>query len=149
MALLHATCVSIGGDGVLIRGPSGRGKSDLALRLIDDGANLVADDYVNVRASAGNLLASPPSETRGLMEIRGLGLVALDAVSDVTVRLVTDLKDRTSIPRIPDNTRTAIEGIDLRWIEVDPEAASAPARIRAALRYPLATDRPVPSTTSA
>jgi serine kinase of HPr protein (carbohydrate metabolism regulator) len=57
---VHATCVAIDGRGILIRGRSGAGKSDLALRLIDRGARLVSDDYTILAASGGRLRAAAP-----------------------------------------------------------------------------------------
>ena len=74
MILLHASCVAVDGLGVLIRGPSGAGKSDLALRLIDEGAELVADDYCEVEAIGGVLQAKAPALIAGRMEGRGHGL---------------------------------------------------------------------------
>ena len=70
---LHASTVSIKGRAVLIEGPSGSGKSDLALRLIDRGATLVSDDYTIVRRIDGNLIASAPPNIAGLCEVRGCG----------------------------------------------------------------------------
>ena len=67
---LHATCVAINDQGVLLVGPSGVGKSDLALRLIDGGAELVSDDQTKVCLEKGKLLASPPDKLAGMLEIR-------------------------------------------------------------------------------
>ena len=74
---IHASCVAIGGKGVLILGDSGAGKSDLALRLIDDGAKLVADDRTELYAARGTLCARAPKSIAGLIEVRGLGIIAL------------------------------------------------------------------------
>jgi HPr Serine kinase C-terminal domain len=74
--MVHGTVVAIDGGGVLLRGPSGRGKSDLALRLIDAGARLVADDQVLLQRSGMQVLARAPAVLAGLLEIRGVGIVA-------------------------------------------------------------------------
>ena len=62
---VHATCIAVDGLGVLLRGPSGSGKSDLALRLIDGGAMLIADDQVVLEAIGGVLFARPPDILAG------------------------------------------------------------------------------------
>ena len=71
--MVHATCVAIGDRAVLLCGPSGSGKSDLALRLIDGGAQLVADDQVVLRAEGGRIVARAPEALAGRMEVRGIG----------------------------------------------------------------------------
>src|SRR3712207_9591305 len=97
---VHASCVAIHGHAVLIAGRSGSGKSDLALRLIDRGADLVSDDYVIVRRVAGRLLASPPDNIRSKMEIRGLGILEFHHVSDVPVCLMVELA--AEVERMPE-----------------------------------------------
>ena len=74
---IHASCVAIGGKAVLLLGASASGKSDLALRLIDGGAVLVADDRTILRVKNGGLNASAPPSIRGLLEIRAVGIVKL------------------------------------------------------------------------
>src|SRR5436305_10627889 len=88
---VHATCVAIAGRGILIRGRSGSGKSDLALRLIDRGARLVSDDYTILSASSGRIRAAAPATIAGKLEIRGIGIVDLATESDVPICLVADL----------------------------------------------------------
>ena len=79
--VLHAVCVAIHGHGVLITGPSGTGKSELALGLLDRGHRLVADDAVRLRHGPdGALLAQCPARLRGLLEVRGLGIIEMAAV---------------------------------------------------------------------
>lgn len=74
METVHATTIAIDGAGVLLRGPSASGKSDLALRLIDDGARLVADDRTVLALRDGIVEASAPPSIRGKIEVRGLGI---------------------------------------------------------------------------
>lgn len=74
-ATVHATTVAVKGLAVLLTGPSGAGKSDLALRLIDRGAELVADDYTTLVHDGDDLVAGSPATIAGRMEVRGLGIV--------------------------------------------------------------------------
>lgn len=88
---LHATCVAVEGRGVLITGPSGSGKSGLALSLMALGARLVADDQVTLSITEGALWATCPPAIRGMIEARGIGLLAADPVDAAEVVLVVDL----------------------------------------------------------
>lgn len=92
-AKIHATAVAISGAGILIRGPSGSGKSDLALRLIDRGAMLISDDQVDIRRIGKDLWLSPPPRLAGKLEVRSLGICERDHLSEVALKLVIDLKD--------------------------------------------------------
>jgi len=89
---VHATAVAIGGAGVLIRGSSGQGKSDLALRLIDRGAILVSDDQVDIVRKGRDLLLSPPPPLAGKLEIRSLGIWEQEYLSEAPLKLIVDLK---------------------------------------------------------
>jgi serine kinase of HPr protein (carbohydrate metabolism regulator) len=129
---VHATCVAIEGRAILIRGRSGSGKSDLALRLIDRGARLVSDDYTILAEADGRLRARPPEAIEGKLEVRGVGLVALPSVSDVPVCLIVDLDER------PERLPEAAKGITLLGMIVPavPLAAlepSAPLKLEQAL----------------
>lgn len=88
---VHATAVAIGGAGVLLCGPSGSGKSDLALRLIDRGAILVADDVVNLRFADGRLHAYPEPTLRGLLEVAGVGIVEFPYLDEAPIALAVRL----------------------------------------------------------
>ncbi len=130
MGLIHATCIALGETGVLIRGPSGSGKSDLALRLIDGGAQLVADDYCDVNADHGRLSATVPATIAGKIEVRGHGIIALAFRPTVKVGLVVDLMPEAEIARMPDNTTCVIDGITLPRLQLNAFAASAAAKVR-------------------
>jgi serine kinase of HPr protein (carbohydrate metabolism regulator) len=79
--LANASCVAIGGRGVLILGEPGSGKSSLALALIDRGAVLVGDDGVTLDLVGGRVIASPPPHIAGLAEVRNVGLIRLPTTS--------------------------------------------------------------------
>lgn len=134
MILEHATCIDLDGTGILMRGPSGSGKSDLALRLIDGGASLVSDDYVSLSGGDGGLRASAPEAIRGVMEVRGLGLIALAHARSSVIGLVVDLVDRSAVPRLPESDRIELDGITVDRIHLAPFEASAAAKVRLALR---------------
>ncbi len=134
MELIHASCVCDIYGAILLRGPSGSGKSDLALRLIDQGALLVADDYVNLSARNGDLIASAPDRLRGLLEVRGLGLMRLPGLPSAVVRLVVDLVDAAQVERLPESATTVIAGIQVPAYALAAFEASTPAKIRLALR---------------
>jgi serine kinase of HPr protein (carbohydrate metabolism regulator) len=130
---VHASCVAIGGRGVLIAGSSGSGKSDLALRLIDRGATLVSDDYILVFPVGGRLMAGPPERIAGRMEVRGVGLIEIAATEDVPLCLVVDLERRPD--RLPDGAeRVTIAGCALPVIGLAALEASAPIKVEYALR---------------
>ncbi len=80
MIRVHGTSVALGGDGILLRGPSGSGKSDLALRLIADGARLVADDQTELRGVGETLEMAAPAAIAGRLEVRGVGILRVPAV---------------------------------------------------------------------
>lgn len=146
-ALIHGSCVSIGGSGVLLLGKPGSGKSDLVLRLLDHrgsgisdnvrGALLVADDQVSITLEEGKLTASAPAALAGKLEIRGLGIVSVPAVRQVELKLAVRLTPASGIERMPDLQKSTMEvlGEHIPLILIDPDKASAPARIRAALDH--------------
>ncbi|MCL6697724.1 HPr kinase/phosphatase C-terminal domain-containing protein [Sphingomonas sp. NSE70-1] len=129
---LHASCVSYQGRAVLIAGPSGSGKSDLALRLIDRGFTLVSDDRTILRKDGDRLIASAPATIKGKLEIRGIGIVDMDSVNEVPVALVVELTG--DMQRMPDDSRERlILGAGIPLVNVDAMTASAPAKVVVAL----------------
>ena len=141
MTLLHATCVSISGTGVLIRGLSGSGKSDLALRLIDQGAELVSDDYCEITVEGARLIAAVPATIAGKLEIRGYGIVQLPYIEKVAVGLIVDLVKADEIERLPENSTTTIENIALPWLRLDPFTPSAAHKVRMIVRILAGSQR--------
>jgi serine kinase of HPr protein (carbohydrate metabolism regulator) len=135
---LHATTVAVDGVGVLLRGPSGSGKSDLALRLIDGGAALVSDDRTQLGRDGAGLLAqmpraAPPS-LRGRMEVRGLGIMAVPFVLQARLGLVVELAPDAPIERLPDAQTCDYLGVAVPLIVLRAFEASAPAKLRLAAR---------------
>jgi serine kinase of HPr protein (carbohydrate metabolism regulator) len=129
---VHASTVATNGRAVLITGPSGSGKSDLALRLLDRGFTLVSDDQTIVRREDDRLIASAPPNIAGKLEIRGLGIVEMDHVGDMPVALLVELT--SDIQRMPDDSRERpILGVSLPLISIDAMAASAPSKVALAL----------------
>ena len=122
---LHGSCVSKDGNAVLVVGPPGSGKSDLALRLLSRGFELVADDQVDIEDG----IASSPSEIAGLLEARGLGIVRLPYRARAQLALIIELdpqSDRLPMPhRHPE--------LDLPVVRIDASAASAPDKVALAL----------------
>lgn len=129
---VHATTVAIDGRAVMINGPSGSGKSDLALRLIDRGFTLVSDDQTLVRREGERLIASAPPTIAGKIEVRGIGIVDVETVSDVPVVLMVELT--SDMQRLPDDARERpILGIALPLVSIDAMTASAAAKVALAL----------------
>jgi len=138
MLTIHASCVALGGGAVLLRGPSGAGKSDLALRLIDAGARLVADDRPRLQRQGAALIASAPDSILGLLEVRGLGPAEYPAAAPTPVHLIVDLVPRELVPRLPEPRFETLLNIALPCLALDAFAASAPAKVKLALRRAIA-----------
>jgi serine kinase of HPr protein (carbohydrate metabolism regulator) len=129
---VHASTVASDGRAVLISGPSGSGKSDLALRLLDRGFTLVSDDQTIVRRDGDRLVASAPPTIKGKLEIRGIGIVEMNTVSDVPVALFVELT--SEIMRLPDDRRDRpVLGVNLPLVSVDALTASAASKVALAL----------------
>jgi serine kinase of HPr protein (carbohydrate metabolism regulator) len=131
---IHATAVALDGVGVLLRGPPGSGKSDLALRLIDGGAQLIADDQTVIVRRDGRLFAAPPAAIAGRLEVRGLGIVAVDYAIDRPLAAVFDLVPQATIERLPEPGTVVLLTISLPLIRLDPTPSSAAAKVRLAVR---------------
>ena len=128
----HASTVAVDGRAVLFSGPSGSGKSDLALRLLDRGFTLVSDDQTIVRREGNRLIASAPPTIKGKLEIRGVGIVEMETVTDVPVALYVELT--SEIVRLPDDRRERpVLGVNLPLISVDAQTASAASKVALAL----------------
>ena len=147
---IHATAVVLGGNAltgktltgradqspvaVVLRGASGSGKSDLALRLIvDHGGVLLADDRVDIAADGGHVTARAPSNLAGLLEVRGIGLLRLPAEGSAPVALVVDLVARGDVERLPEPASVMLCNIAVPCVRLHAFDVSAPHKIIAAL----------------
>ncbi|MHA1113175.1 MAG: HPr kinase/phosphorylase [Alphaproteobacteria bacterium] len=139
MIQAHGTSIALSGAGVLLRGPSGVGKSDLALRLVGEGARLIADDRTGIVREGGRLFAVAPASIAGLLEVRGLGLVEVAHVGRAELRLVIDLVPEAEVERMPEPASAEFLGVFVPRRAFCAHHASTPAKLRLALD--LATGR--------
>jgi serine kinase of HPr protein (carbohydrate metabolism regulator) len=130
---IHASCVALGERAILLIGPSGSGKSDLALRLLDRGAILVSDDYTVLTANRGMLIAASPATIAGRIEVRGVGLVEVGHESGFPVGLIVDLNAPPE--RMPIGRSQTIAGVPLPVIAIAPFEVSAPIKVELALLH--------------
>ncbi len=137
MTLIHATGIYIDGKGVLLRGPSGSGKSDLALRMMALGADLIGDDYVDVsRESEGRVIMHTPKNIAGLIEVHNVGLLKVTFRPEAPINLVIDLVGEAEInrlERLPEPKTMALEGREIPCLDFYAFESSAPEKLRAAL----------------
>lgn len=134
--LFHATTVAIDKKAVLISGPPGSGKSDLALRLIDRGAVLVSDDQTELNVEGRGLFASPPEKIAGILEIRHLGLFRVPFLSEAEVSLLVELCPiDEALPRLPEYDAFFLFDCPLRKLRLPAFYPSTAAKIRAALAF--------------
>jgi HPr kinase/phosphorylase len=142
---IHAGCVVVGEAGVLIRGPSGSGKSSLARALIGLAharglfARLVGDDRIVLKRQGGRLVARPAAAIEGLMEVRGQGVARTDHEGAAVVRLVVDCL-MAHPPRFPDDSdrRATIAALELPRVAVKSDAEAPPIILAALVFMPTA-----------
>ncbi len=131
---LHATAIAINGRGVLLTGPPGCGKSDLALRLIDGvGAALIADDMVRITCEGGRLLAFPPDESPPRMEVRGIGIVTIERVARAVPMALVVVLGATHSREARLDASEPICGLRLPRIALNPWEISVPVKLMLAL----------------
>jgi serine kinase of HPr protein (carbohydrate metabolism regulator) len=120
--------------GVLIEGPSGAGKSDLALRALEAGFRLVADDRTLLFVSAGRLFGRAPDPLSGLIEARGLGVLAVEALGFAGIELLARCAATPqAVERMPPKQAETRLGVEVPAIDLWPFEPSAPAKLRRAL----------------
>ncbi len=143
--LVHGTAVALGRTAALLRGPSGSGKSDLALRFLFlarrgpaamEAPILVADDQVHLVRDGARLLARSPDTIRGKLEVRGIGIVEVKALSEAELGLVVDLVTPPEVERMPQEGQTVrLLGVELPLVRLAPWEASAPIKLAVALAH--------------
>lgn len=141
--LVHGTCIALGPGAALIRGPSGSGKSDLALRFLFlarrgpaalEAPILVADDQVRLSRDGNRILASAPESIRGKMEVRGVGIIEVKTLAEAELKLVVDLVWPEQVERMPDLDDAAeLLGRRVPRLQLRPWEASAPIKLALAL----------------
>jgi serine kinase of HPr protein (carbohydrate metabolism regulator) len=136
--ILHAGLIALrergSWRGVLIDGPSGSGKSDLALRALSEGFRLVADDRTLLFVSGGRLFGKPPGPLAGLIEVRGVGVLASEALAFAPIVLfVRCLTGDQTAERMPEPGFECLLGVNAPSLSLRPFEASAPAKIRRAM----------------
>ncbi|MGH1418033.1 MAG: HPr kinase/phosphorylase [Hyphomicrobiaceae bacterium] len=152
-SLHYGTVIAVENRAVLIRGPSGSGKSDLALRCLNTQISsnflpntthqncvLIADDYVVISPQDNKLIASAPETIHGRLEVRGLGIVAVKTAPSAELVMVADLTTPDQIERLPlPWPQTELLGVRLPNLFVAPFEASAPIKILIALTGQIET----------
>jgi len=126
---LHASCISVDGNGLLIRGSSGSGKSTLALSLMALGAELVADDRVLLTLEQDDLVARAPIAIDGLIEARGLGILYADRCQKTIVGTVIDM-DTPEVERLPPIRSVDLLGQKVTLLNKPDTANLAPALLQ-------------------
>jgi serine kinase of HPr protein (carbohydrate metabolism regulator) len=139
-AMLHAGLIALRMEGewrgVLIEGPAGSGKSDLALRALSHGFQLVADDRTVVFVSAGRLYGRAPDALAGLIEVRGLGVVSERALPMAEIALALTCENAPeAVDRMPDFAAHELLGLSVPMLRLWPFEPAAPAKLRRALEH--------------
>jgi len=148
--LVHASCAALETEGawqaVLLRGPSGSGKSSLLLRLVEAGWRLVSDDQTRLARQGARLIASAPPELAGLLEAHGLGLVRVPALDAAELRLVVDLVGPAEVERLPELRQCRLLDRSLPSLALAADDPAAVAKLRLALGRDrlLDPDQPLP-----
>ncbi len=133
MKIIHGTVVDIAGKGVLLCGDSASGKSDLALRLIDRGACLVADDQVCLESKSKGVFATAPQRLRGFLEVRGLGIISMPVTGGSYIKLIVHLDKGLEIPRLPEIQTENLLDVSIFSLTLNSFEQSVPIKIELAL----------------
>jgi serine kinase of HPr protein (carbohydrate metabolism regulator) len=141
-SLVHGTCIALDEGAAVLQGPSGIGKSDLALRCITQPAHvngraltarLVADDQVVLERRGSSVWARPPATIAGKLEVRGIGIIGVPHAPEARLRLVIRLAGAHAVERLPERAETSVLGLALPLVQIAPFEGSAPLKVLLAL----------------
>ena len=130
MPVIHASCVRFKNKGLLICGQSGQGKSDLCLRLMEQGAELIADDQTKLECIDNELIASCPENLQGLLEVRGIGIITTPFLPATKIHLKLSLQSKEKIDRMPESVNENIEGVQIPVLALNAFECSAILKIK-------------------
>lgn len=137
MCNIHASCLELDKRGILFVGDSGAGKSDMVLRLIEEKkAHLVADDRVDIKKYKEQIIASCPNNIKGLLEVRGIGIVKYPSKPKTVIQLVVRLSNLPT-ERIPEEDFFVFEGVKIPQVTINPKEISSTSKVLAAIRMLL------------
>ncbi len=125
---LHATALEWFGKGFLLLGSSASGKSDLALRLIDNGANLISDDQIIISNENDSLIAKCPDNLQGKLEVRGVGIIKTPFYAVHSINLCFNLQK--TVDRFPKKNLKTFKNITIPCYQLNPFEVSAPIKIK-------------------
>ncbi|MBF91295.1 MAG: hypothetical protein CMP34_00640 [Rickettsiales bacterium] len=128
----HATSVVIDSFGLMILGPTGIGKSDLALRLIDNGATLITDDITICKKVNNKVLLFSPNKTKGLLEVREVGIINVPYVENINLVMIIDLL-KTNNKRIPERKFKKIFGLKFPVLSLNGKTPSSVIKVKVKL----------------
>ena len=136
---VHGTAIALEDKGVLIIGPSGSGKSDLALRLIDSGATLISDDLTICQRRNDEIILFPHKKINGLIEVRGVGIIKVPYIKDVKLKMIVQLIEKQP-DRIPVKEEKDFLNLNIKFIEIVGKEASSTVKIKVKLFEEIIND---------
>ena len=125
----HSTSVVIEDCGIMILGSAGSGKSDLALRLIDSGATLISDDITICKKKTNGIFLLSPKETKGLIEVREIGIITVPFIENVKLSLLVELLDKER-ERMPEKEKKILLGVKIPKIQIFGKNPSSVAKVK-------------------
>ena len=129
---IHSTSVVLDDNGILITGDSGSGKSDLALRLIDSGATLISDDITFCEKKIDRIILSCPSQTKGLLEVREVGIITVPFVEQIKLKMIVKLMNK-ELERLPRNKFSKLLGINIPLLTINGNNTSSVIKVKVKL----------------
>ena len=129
---VHSSAIVLEDNGILIIGDSGSGKSDLALRLIDSGATLISDDITICEKKKNLIYLSAPLETRGLLEVREVGIITVPFVEGIILRMIVKL-EAGGLERIPQKNNYKIFGQKIPMLTINGKNSSSVVKVKVKL----------------